>query len=187
MRQTEPTLAFLRIWRYHARFSQFTTYGMGFGVLRNILRISMRDEYAGPVALRQMQPRGRAYVVPCGSAFRDRVMSIAGDRGVSVGDLVRSVLLLLPSQELGSILDPGKPMPDDREAVKVLSGPSKGRGLRRKPRLQVRLIAGYGVSDLRRTLALAMDLTEGVRTLLLEPEGSRSSHADPARVVGVCL
>ena len=132
------------------------------------LRTSMPGENEGPVARRQTQPRGRAYVVPCASAFRDRVMSIAGDRGVSVGDLARSVLLLLPPKELGRILDPGEPMPDDRETVKVLSGPSKG----------------YGVSDLRRALALALDLTEGVRTLALEPEGSRLSQEDAKRADG---
>lgn len=148
------------------------------------LRTSMPGENEGPVARRQTQPRGRAYVVPCASAFRDRVMSIAGDRGVSVGDLARSVLLLLPPKELGRILDPGEPMPDDRETVKVLSGPSKGRILRRKPRLQLRLIVGYGVSDLRRALALALDLTEGVRTLALEPEGSRLSQEDAKRADG---
>tara|TARA_B100001123_G_scaffold248071_1_gene277071 strand:- start:674 stop:1363 length:690 start_codon:yes stop_codon:yes gene_type:complete len=133
----------------------------------------MPDDKAGPEAYRQMLSRGHAYVVPCASTFRDRVMSIAKDRGVSVGDLVRSVLMLVPAEELERTPDPGEPMPDDREVVEVISGPSKGRVLRRKPRLQLWLIAGYGVPELRRALAVALDLTEGVRTLALEPAGSR--------------
>ena len=112
------------------------------------------------------------------------MISIAEDRGVSVGDLASLVLLLLSPEALERILDPGEPMSGDRETVKVLSGPSKGRTLRRKPRLHVRLIEGYGVSDLRRALALALDLIEGVRTLALEPEGSRPSHEDPGQADG---
>jgi hypothetical protein len=123
------------------------------------------------------EPRGKAYVVPCPSDFRDRVMALADRRGVSAGDLARAVLLLLPGEALAEVPDPGEPGPDDRESVELRSGPSKGRVLRRKPRLQVRLPSGHSLADLRRALSLALDLAGGEQEIALETSAERQARA----------
>ncbi len=127
------------------------------------------------------EPRGRAYVVPCPSGFRDRVTALAERRGVSAGDLARAVLLLLPGAALAKVADPGEPAPDDREIVTLRSGPSKGRVLRRKPRLQVRLPAGHTMADLRRALSLALDLSEGDQEIAVETDRDRAARAEAGR------
>lgn len=125
-----------------------------------------------------LDPRGKAYVVPCPSGFRDRVMALAERRGVSAGDLARAVLLLLPGEALAKVPDPGEPSPEDREIVKLRSGPSKGRVLRRKPRLQVRLPVGHAMSDLRRALSLALDLAAGEQEIAIETGADRQARAE---------
>ena len=124
------------------------------------------------------EPRGKPYVVPCSSSFRDRVMALATRRGVSAGDLARAVLLLLPADALARLPDPGEPGSEDREVVKLLSGPSKGRTLRRKPRLQVRLPSGHSMADLRRALSLALDLAAGEQEIALETNADRQARAE---------
>lgn len=133
---------------------------------------------ASETAAPGVEPRGKAYVVPCASDFRDRVMALAERRGVSAGDLARAVLLLLPSDAMARIPDPGEPEPEDREIVKLRSGPSKGRVLRRKPRLQVRLTAGHSMADLRRALSLALDLAAGEQEIALETGADRMARAE---------
>ncbi|MDG2286930.1 MAG: J domain-containing protein [Alphaproteobacteria bacterium] len=128
-----------------------------------------------------VEPRGKAYVVPCPSGFRDRVIALAARRRVSAGDLARAVLLLLPAEALAKIPDPGEPTPDDREVVALRSGPSKGRVLRRKPRLQVRLPAGHAMSDMRRALSLALDLAAGEQEIALETDADRQAKAESGR------
>lgn len=114
----------------------------------------------------------RSYTIPCPSAFRDRVASLAQRRGVSVADLVRAVQLLVSDESLAQVADPGGPAAADRENVQVKTGPSKDRRMRRKPRLQVRLAGEHQVADLRRALRLALDLAEGGTLLRLEPAGT---------------
>jgi hypothetical protein len=123
------------------------------------------------------ESRGKAYVIPCSSKFRDLVTALATRRGVSAGDLARAVLLLVPTETLMKIPDPGEPAPEDREVVKLNSGPSKGRVLRRKPRLQVRLPAGHAMPDLRRALSLALDLAAGEQEIALETDADRRARA----------
>jgi hypothetical protein len=115
---------------------------------------------------------GRSYTIPCPSAFRDRVTSLARRQGVSVADLVRAVQLLVSAESLAQVPDPGGPATADRESVQVMTGPSKDRRMRRKPRLQVRLAGEHHVADLRRALRLALDLAEGGTLLRLEPAGA---------------
>ncbi|GAB4193069.1 MAG: J domain-containing protein [Thalassobaculales bacterium] len=123
-------------------------------------------------------PAGRSYIIPCTAAFRDRVVALAARRGVSVADLARAVLLLVPPAVLAALPDPGEPPPGEREQVTLMSGPSKGRVLRRKPRLQARLAAGYQIAGLRRALALALEIAEGGRVLALaDPQAPRRLEA----------
>lgn len=120
---------------------------------------------------------GRSYTIPCPTAFRDRVTSLARRRGVSVADLVRAVQLLVPPELLTKVADPGEPAEVDREAVQLKTGPSKDRRMRRKPRLQARLTGDHAVADLRRALRLALDLAEGGTTLRLEAAGTADAAA----------
>ena len=98
----------------------------------------------------------KAYTIPCASAFRDAVLSLAERRGVNAGDIARSVLLVVPMDDIRDYPDPGDPRPEDREVVILKSGAARGRPWRRKPRLQVRMASGYDAITLRRALAIAL-------------------------------
>ena len=130
---------------------------------------------------RPIEPQARAYVLPCSSAFRDKVMALAARRGVSAGDLARSVLLLISKDVLSRAVDPGEPTPEDREIVKLQSGLTKGRTLKRKPRLQFRLPAGHDMAELRRALSLALDLAAGEQEITIENDAARQTKAEPGR------
>ena len=106
-----------------------------------------------------------SYTVPCASSFRDAVMQLAERRQSNVADLARSALLLLPEDVLRQIPDPGEPAAGDREQTVLKSGPSAGRPWRRKPRLQVRLPAGYAVPTVRRALNLLLFLSRNEREI----------------------
>ncbi len=102
-----------------------------------------------------------SYTIPCASAFRDAVEALAARRRVNVGDIARSVLLVMPAAVIAGHADPGEPAADDRETVILKSGPAMGRPWRRKPRLQVRMAPGYGVAFIRRALAMALAVERG--------------------------
>jgi hypothetical protein len=146
----------------------------------------MPDEVRPPSSLRSKNNSNKSigygkitsYIVPCGSVFRDRVSDLAQTRGASVADLARSVLLLLPVAEIEQIEDPGEPARDDREVVLLQSGPSAGRELRRKPRLQLRLPAGYSKPLLRRALKLALDMDDGRALLSVESQEDRRAKVE---------
>ncbi|HIJ38979.1 MAG TPA: J domain-containing protein [Rhodospirillaceae bacterium] len=108
-----------------------------------------------------------SYTVPCASPFRSKVEALAAKRKVNVGDLARSVLLVLPSAVIDSYEDPGEPGSADRETVVLKSGPAEGRPWRRKPRLQVRLPPGYEIAFIRKALALALAMDGGALTVRL--------------------
>lgn len=110
----------------------------------------------------------KSYVVPCATPFRDAVLDLCRRRNISVGDLARSVLILLGPEAVADWPDPGDPPPGDREEVVLKSGPSRNRRLRRKPRLQVRLPAGTDLVTIRRALALALATAKGERAVRLE-------------------
>jgi hypothetical protein len=112
--------------------------------------------------------------VPCASVFRDRVLALAARRRVNAGDIARSVLLLVPPAALDALPDPGEPDRDDREAVILKSGRAEGRPWRRKPRLQVRMVAGYTAAQIRRALGLALALEAGETALHLESPRERA-------------
>lgn len=102
-----------------------------------------------------------SYTIPCASAFRDAVTDLAVSRRVNVGDLARSVLLVVPESVIRDFPDPGEPDAGDRETVILKSGTAKGRPWRRKPRLQVRMAPGFEVEFMRRALAIALALEQG--------------------------
>jgi hypothetical protein len=112
--------------------------------------------------------RKQSYTIPCSSAFRDSLNGLAEKRRVNVADLARSALLLVPDDLIRGFPDPGGPPPGDREQTVLKSGPSEGRPWRRKPRLQVRLRAGYDVSTVRRALNLMLALDRGDHMIAIE-------------------
>jgi len=122
--------------------------------------------------------KSQSYIVPCSSSFRDRVTAFADSQGASVADLARGVFLLVPNETVMATDDPGEPASDDREVVKLQSGPSKGRTLRRKPRLQLRLPIGYDIARLRRALSLALKMAEGEKTLSVESADDRKKRSN---------
>lgn len=121
----------------------------------------------------------RSYVVPCASQFRDAVLELAGRRGVNPGELARAVLLLLP-REAADFPDPGEPETADRETVVLKSGANAGKAWRRKPRLQVRTLAGRTAPQIRSALALALAMDGGAVALTME-DGRAPSAAERLR------
>ena len=116
----------------------------------------------------------RSYVIPCPSRFRDQVLALCTKRQCLPGDLVRSMILLLPTAEVETFRDPGEPLIGDRELVEIKSGSQKGRTIKRKPRLQLRLNPGYRTDFVRKALAMALSIHE--RALVLE---LRPGHTTP--------
>ncbi|HXP97020.1 MAG TPA: J domain-containing protein [Telmatospirillum sp.] len=102
-----------------------------------------------------------SYTVPCASPFRDAVETLADRRKVNVGDLARSILLVVPPEMVAAFCDPGEPPIEDRETVVLKSGPAEGRPWRRKPRLQVRMPPGHDIPFIRKALALALAMDKG--------------------------
>ena len=124
--------------------------------------------------------RKRSYAIPCASAFRDAVTALAESRRVNVGDLARSVLLLIPRDVVAKYPDPGEPAPEDREQIVLKSGPSANKPWRRKPRLQVRLPAGFKIPEIRRALGMALAMENGGVSLTLE-EGKKPKLGERLR------
>jgi hypothetical protein len=123
-----------------------------------------------------MTERKKSYAVPCASTFRDEVMALAAARDVNVGDIARSVILILPEAAIAATVDPGEPAPDDRETIILKSGPSVGKPWRRKPRLQVRLPDGHSIENIRRALNLALAMAQGERVLTIEAGDAPSAN-----------
>ena len=109
-----------------------------------------------------------SYTIPCASGFRDAVDRLAARRKVNVGDIARSVLLVMPTESIAAFPDPGEPAADDRETVILKSGPAQGRPWRRKPRLQVRMAPGYAVDIIRKALGMALSVEQGALRVRLE-------------------
>ena len=126
--------------------------------------------------------RKHSYVIPCSGGFRDAVLRLAEQRSVNVGDLARSVLLVVPAATIAACPDPGEPAAEDREVVVLKSGPNVGRPWRRKPRLQARLPKGYEVEDIRRALGLALAFSTGEIAVGLE-DGRAPNSKDRIRTL----
>ena len=128
----------------------------------------------GPAAVKH------SYTIPCSSAFRDAMDRLAARRKVNVGDIARSVLLVMPPEAVAAFADPGEPASDDRETVILKSGPALGRPWRRKPRLQIRMAPGYSVETIRRALGMALSLEQGAfRVRLEDPNAPPPSPPPP--------
>jgi hypothetical protein len=124
------------------------------------------------------QVHKHSYTVTCPSAFRDLVEAMAARRGVNVGDLARSVMLVVQIGDIETYPDPGEPPPGDRETVILKSGPSEGRPWRRKPRLQVRMTPGYTVPFIRKSLALALAMEKGELSIRVDdPKAKAEAEA----------
>ena len=122
----------------------------------------------------------QSYTIPCSSRFRDRVAALAQRKNVNAADLARSVILMVAPELLAAFPDSGEPAKGDRETVMVKSGPAKGRPWRRKPRLQVRLAAGYEAPVLRRALGLALAMDQNQVVLSLEGlEAAETAAREP--------
>jgi len=126
-----------------------------------------------------------SYTVPCSSLFRDSVEALARRRGVNVGDMARSVLLVIPRSVIAEYADPGEPPADDRELVVLKSGPALGRPWRRKPRLQVRMAPGFHIQEIRKALGLALALEQGDLSVHLSGPNDVVQPAAPEPVVAV--
>lgn len=113
-------------------------------------------------------PHKLSYTVPCGTDFRDSINALAEKLNSNVADLARSILLILPEDEIRNYPDPGGPKSTDREDVIWKTGASSGKTQRRQPRLQVRLREGYDVSMVRRALNIALKLEHGTLALNLD-------------------
>jgi len=124
-------------------------------------------------------PSKHSYTVPCSSRFREAVEALALSRQVNVGDLARSVLLVVPASEVESFPDPGEPPSHDRETVILKSGPAEGRPWRRKPRLQVRMPPGHAIPFIRRALGLALALADGSLSVTLEDAAAAAQRSAP--------
>lgn len=118
-----------------------------------------------------------SYTVPCASRFRDEVSNLAQEKNCNVADLARSVALVVSPEQIEKYPDPGEPARDDRETVVLKSGRSKGKPWRRKPRLQVRMAPGFGVSFIRKALSLALAIERGHMSVGLESELERTEAA----------
>lgn len=112
----------------------------------------------------------RTYAVACSSAFRDAVTALARRRSVGIADIVRAVLYVIDTRIIEACPDPGDPVASDREEVVLLSGPSKNRVLKRKPRIQARLPEGLKAETIRKSLALALAMDKSaVGIKLVDP------------------
>jgi hypothetical protein len=118
------------------------------------------------------------YIIPCSTDFRDEILALAIRKKVNVADIARSVLLSAPSDVIRDFKDPGGPAQEDREQVKIASGSAEGRVLKRKPRLQMRLPAGYDRSVVRRALALALAVDQGEVDMSPPVEPDNSADAE---------
>lgn len=124
-------------------------------------------------------PLKHSYTVPCSSAFREAIESLAESRQVNVGDLARSVLLVVPAAEVERFPDPGEPPSHDRETVILKSGPAEGRPWRRKPRLQVRMPPGHAIPFIRRALGLALALAENRLAVTVSNPAAPVQRSEP--------
>jgi hypothetical protein len=124
-------------------------------------------------------PSKHSYTIPCSSVFRQAVEALAESRQVNVGDLARSVLLVVPAAEVEQFPDPGEPPSHDRETVILKSGPAEGRPWRRKPRLQVRMPPGHAIPFIRRALGLALALAEGSLAVTVSDPAAPVQRSEP--------
>jgi len=115
-----------------------------------------------------VNPVKQSYTVTCSRTFRDSVLELAKNKDVNAADLARSVAIMVPRAVIDSFPDPGEPDATDRETVILKSGKSKGRPWQRKPRLQIRMAAGYDVVYLRKALRVALELDKGTVHLHME-------------------
>ncbi len=137
------------------------------------------QEPSEPQAESKTAHHKHSYTVTCSSVFRDAVDAMAASRRVNVGDLARSVMLVVPSETIEAQIDPGEPPPGDRETIILKSGPAEGRPWRRKPRLQVRMTPGFSIPFIRKALALALSMGRGELAIRVDDGKEKAKVAPP--------
>ena len=125
-----------------------------------------------------------SYTIPCSSLFRDAINALAAAQEMNVADIARSILLTIPETAIREVQDPGDPPKEDREETILQSGPSAGKLWRRKPRLQVRLSAGYNVTIVRRALNLALQLNQGSLVITIQEAKSGTGPPEASEAAG---
>lgn len=124
-----------------------------------------------------------SYNVVCSSDFRQKVLDLADVKHLSPGDFVRAVFLLVDPAVVAGYPDPGEPGDDDREIILVRSGAGQGRVVKRKPRLQLRLPKGIAGADIRKALALYLDIDRGdLKLSLNKPQKIEQAVTVPGRL-----
>ncbi len=121
----------------------------------------------------------QAHIVPCSSRFRQEIEALVRNRNVAndnigVGDLARSIMLLIPNDIIQAQPDPGEPDKNDRDIVTVTTGKAAGRTMPRKPRLQVRMPQPTDPATIRKALGLALSLEKGWVNLALDQQRADS-------------
>lgn len=108
-----------------------------------------------------MSETKKSYTLSCPSTFRDAVFALAARQRVNAADIARSVMVLVPAEDIQAYIDPGEPIDSDRDIVVLKSGQSAERPWKRKPRLQVRLPSGLDITFIRKSLNLALAIDCG--------------------------
>ena len=108
-----------------------------------------------------MSETKKSYTLSCPSDFRDAVLALADQKRVNAADIARSVMVLVPAEEIEAYADPGEPGLADRDVVILKSGQTAGRPWKRKPRLQVRLPSGLSLPFIRKALNMALAVDRG--------------------------
>jgi hypothetical protein len=126
----------------------------------------------------------QTYTVHCSLTFRQSILDLAEQQAVSVSDLARAALLVLPAEVVDRQLDPGGPAEDDRIGVPVRVIDESDTGepelpLLQSPWLEVEARAGLAIEHLRRALALVLDMNSGLMTVGLADEAGQLTAPRP--------
>ncbi len=112
-------------------------------------------------------------IIPCSDEFRDASEALAARRNVDVGDIARSVLLLVPEAVIAALRDPGAamsvvPTPDDENGEDLPHG------------LVVRMGPGHEPAMIRKALSLALALDRGEMEALLADASASGKPLPPS-------
>jgi len=126
----------------------------------------------------------QTYTIPCPSAFRQCVLDLSIQRDVSVSDLARAALTILPEAAIARHRDPGEPDAADRVPVPAQQD-DEARALEpelpllQAPWLEVEADDGLSIEHIRRALALVVDIADGVMGVGLVDEADDITALTP--------
>lgn len=133
-------------------------------------------------SIRNIPSQKVVVVVTCSSQFAADALVTAAEKTCSLGELARSVLLVMPRAIIDAEPDPGEPESTDRESITITHGKYVGRKTARKPRIQLRMTERLPSEVLRKALSIAMRLHRGTIVPKLLPLEEDSSAADEEHV-----